>query len=75
MPALLLGLALAAATATPPASAACAAPGPVLADAAPAQPRRLDQLPPAALYLAVDRRIDKCPAPRIIRTGIGSDGK
>ncbi len=34
--------------------------------------RRLDQLPPAAEYLAVYRRLDRCPAPVIVRYNIGA---
>ena len=33
--------------------------------------RRLGDEPPAAQYLAVDRRVGGCPAPAIVRTGIG----
>lgn len=73
MPVLLFAAA-ALATATPPPEP-CAKPGPVLtADAAQA-PRTLDRDPPASLYLAVDRRIDRCPAPLVVRTGIGGPGK
>ncbi len=33
---------------------------------------RLDRLPPAAEYLAVYRRVDRCPAPVIVRFDIGT---
>jgi hypothetical protein len=35
------------------------------------RPHRLDKLPYASLYLAVDRRVNNCPAPLIIRSAIG----
>jgi hypothetical protein len=37
-----------------------------------AVPKRLGDLPPAQHYLAVYRAIDKCPAPVIVRYGIGN---
>lgn len=40
--------------------------------AAPAgRAKPLDRQPPANLYLAVERRIDKCLAPVIVRTAAG----
>ncbi|HEX5181802.1 MAG TPA: hypothetical protein VFW19_01495 [Allosphingosinicella sp.] len=33
--------------------------------------RRLGEEPPASEYLAVDRFIGGCPAPAVVRTGIG----
>ncbi|GGE72359.1 hypothetical protein [Sphingomonas prati] len=33
--------------------------------------QKLGELPPANHYLAVDRRIDRCRAPVIVRTNIG----
>jgi hypothetical protein len=33
--------------------------------------RRLGVEPPASQYLAVDRQVGGCPAPAIVRTGIG----
>ncbi|WP_419814350.1 hypothetical protein [Glacieibacterium sp.] len=36
-----------------------------------AAPKKLGELPPAQLYLTVDRSIDKCPAPVIVRYNIG----
>lgn len=32
---------------------------------------RLGEEPPAKAYLAVERRVGGCPAPAIVRTGIG----
>ena len=37
-----------------------------------AAPKKLDQLPPAQHYLTVYRAIDNCPAPVIVRYGIGN---
>ena len=34
--------------------------------------QRLDQLPPASLYLTLYRTVDRCPAPVIVRTGVGA---
>ncbi|MBV8972603.1 MAG: hypothetical protein JO290_09965 [Sphingomonadaceae bacterium] len=34
--------------------------------------RRLDRLPPAAEYLTVYRRVGRCPAPVVVRYGIGA---
>jgi hypothetical protein len=31
----------------------------------------LNELPPAQLFMAVDRRVDGCPAPIVVRYGIG----
>lgn len=73
MPALLFAAAALAAATPPPEP--CAKPGPVLTAEAATAPRTLQQEPPAALYLAVDRRIDRCPAPLVVRTGIGGSGK
>jgi hypothetical protein len=36
-----------------------------------AQPQKLGEQPPANHYLAVDRNVGGCPAPAIVRTGIG----
>ena len=36
-----------------------------------AAPEKLGELPPAQHYLTVYRAIDKCPAPVIVRYGIG----
>jgi hypothetical protein len=33
--------------------------------------RRLGDEPPASQYLAVDRQVGGCPAPAVVRTGIG----
>jgi hypothetical protein len=33
--------------------------------------RRLGDEPPASQYLAVERRVGGCPAPAVVRTGIG----
>nr|WP_295659599.1 hypothetical protein [Polymorphobacter sp.] len=33
---------------------------------------RLDQLPPAAEYLTVYRAVGRCPAPVVVRYGIGA---
>lgn len=71
MPVLLIA-SLAIATAVPP-QQRCTPPAPQRAGAALAVPHRLDKLPPASLYLAVDRRIDECPAPIIVRTAIGNN--
>jgi hypothetical protein len=37
-----------------------------------AQPRKLGELPPGRLYLSVDRQIDGCRQPVIVRYGIGA---
>ena len=42
----------------------------VLRDAGP-RTQRLDQLPPGDLHLAVDRQIDGCHQPTIVRQNIG----
>ncbi|UAJ11370.1 hypothetical protein [Polymorphobacter megasporae] len=34
--------------------------------------QRLDQLPPAAEYLTVYRAVGRCPAPVVVRYGIGT---
>lgn len=39
------------------------------------EPRKLGELPPADHVLAVYREVDRCPAPVIVRYGIGSDGR
>lgn len=36
------------------------------------KPRRLDELPPANLYLAVVDEVDGCIEPRLVRQGIGA---
>lgn len=81
MSAMLL-LSLAASTAAPaaahpasaPAPAQCRSPG--ITYAAPlvykAQPQKLGALPPARHYLAVDRHVGGCPAPAVVRSGIGA---
>jgi hypothetical protein len=38
----------------------------------PPSPRRLDQLPPGNLELAVQRQVDGCIEPTIIRYGVGA---
>jgi hypothetical protein len=35
--------------------------------------RRLDQLPPGRLELAVLREVDNCPIPAVLREGIGGN--
>lgn len=57
-----------------PKSAPCAADSRVVpATAAGADGfRRLDRLPPAAHYLAVYRAVGGCPAPVVVRYGIGA---
>ena len=81
MSAMLL-LSLAAATAVPaeahpvpaPPPAHCRIPG--ITFAAPsldkAQPQKLGALPPARHYLAVERHVGGCPAPAVVRSGIGA---
>ncbi|HEY0314271.1 MAG TPA: hypothetical protein VGC56_17490 [Allosphingosinicella sp.] len=79
MPAMLL-LSLAAATAVPagahPVSAPAQCRNPGITYAAPsvykAQPQKLGALPPARHYLAVDRHVGGCPAPAVVRSGIGA---
>jgi hypothetical protein len=57
----------------PRAAEACPAPGITYAQAGSAGHalRRLDDEPPASHYLAVERQIGGCPAPAVVRTGIG----
>jgi hypothetical protein len=40
-------------------------------DARRPQYRRLGDLPPANQYLAVERRVNNCRTPAVVRTGIG----
>jgi hypothetical protein len=76
----MLLLSLAAATTVPaaahPVSAAAQCRSPGITYAAPsvynAQPRKLGDLPPARHYLAVDRHVGGCPAPAVVRSGIGA---
>ncbi len=58
---------------SPPQSAAPRCPDPIVHRAAAPIGRAtpLDRQPPASLYLAVERRIDKCLAPVIVRTAAG----
>lgn len=42
------------------------------ADEGRARFRRLDELPPAAAVKLVDRRVDGCETPLVVRYGIGS---
>ncbi|MBV9930270.1 MAG: hypothetical protein JO013_04920 [Alphaproteobacteria bacterium] len=35
------------------------------------QPQKLGELPPARHYLAVERHVGGCPAPAVVRSGIG----
>jgi hypothetical protein len=37
-----------------------------------AEPRKLGELPPGRLYLSVDRQVDGCRQPVIVRYGIGA---
>lgn len=55
-------------------SPSCAVDNRVLpADAAKANSfQRLDQMPPAAEYLTVYRAVGRCPAPVVVRYGIGT---
>ena len=39
----------------------------------PVRPQKLGELPAGDLYLAVDRRIGRCPAPIIVRYNIGAE--
>ena len=76
---LILSLALpAAAAAAPPAALPkqdgreCPADRARFGDGRPkAETRRLGELPPGALYLSVDRKVDGCRQPVIVRYGIG----
>ena len=56
----LFAAAAAAAASPPPAATPCSAASLGQAGASPAQPKRLDQLPSAALHLAVIREINGC---------------
>ena len=61
----------AAAQPTPPAGLKCQRPDAHQANrGASAQPRRLDQLPPGNLELAVWREIDRCQVPAIVRYNV-----
>jgi hypothetical protein len=81
MSAMLL-LSLAAATAVPaaappvpaPPPAHCRIPGITYASPplAKAEAQKLGELPPARHYLAVDRHVGGCPAPAVVRSGIGA---
>lgn len=37
--------------------------------------QRLGELPPARHYLAVVREVGGCPAPAVVRSGIGAGGR
>ena len=81
MSAMLL-LSLAASTAVPAAAqplpaappAQCRSPGITYASPSlyKAQPQKLGELPPARHYLAVVRHVGGCPAPAVVRSGIGA---
>jgi hypothetical protein len=60
-----------ASTATAPPQVRCRLPVPGLAGQAPRGAKPLIRQPDGALYLTVDRRIGDCPAPLIIRSGVG----
>jgi hypothetical protein len=79
----LILLALAAPAAAPAPAPRCTLRGPTYAKGrAPEQlgdlratgARKLGELPPARHYLAVERHVGGCPAPAVIRSGIGNRG-
>ena len=69
---MLMLVAVAAAAAQPSPPPRCYAEAQLAGTAEHGTTRRLDQLPPANLYLTVFRTVDGCPKPVVVRYDVGA---